>query len=134
MARGLSGSVGGAVAALLLATMPTLAAPPVTGTTHTFVDPVFKGTIFCDTAEQVRRIATAKTPDAVYGNFRLTTNDNDEPICMAIVPTGVVVDVIPLGTMIREGEAFSAWAVETDVNGTTAFALYLEHVAGVANI
>jgi hypothetical protein len=126
-------SVVAAATALALAA-PAVAAPPSVGTTHTFLDPVFRGTVFCDTVDQVRHIATAKAPDDIYGVYRVTTNERDEPMCMAIVPTALVVDVIPLGVMLREGEAYSAWAVETDIGGVTAFALYLEHVATVAKI
>jgi hypothetical protein len=113
-------------AALALAATPTLAAPPSAGSRHTFHDPVFNGTVFCDTLDEVWAIATADAPNDVYARYNLTTNDQDEPICMAIVPTGVVVDVTPIGVMERSGHQYNAWAVETDVGGVTAFALYLE--------
>jgi hypothetical protein len=45
---------------------------------------------------------------------------------MSIAPTARVVDVVPLGVMEKDGSAYNAWAVETDVDGVTAFALYLE--------
>lgn len=109
-----------------LAAAPALAEPPSTGTKHTFQDPVFNGTIFCDTIAAVHAIATAEIPDDVYANYYLTTNAMDEPICMAIVPTGVVRDVTPIGVMKRNGDHYRAWAVETDVGGVTAYALYLE--------
>lgn len=105
----------------------TMAAPPLAGTTHTFRDPVFRGTIFCDTLDEVWAIATADAPDDIYANYFLTTNDRDEPLCMAIAPTAKVVDVMPVGVMIRNGEHYNAWAIETEVGGVTAFALYLEH-------
>jgi hypothetical protein len=115
-----------ALAALALSAAPALAAPPTVGSDYTFLDPVFRGTIFCDTLKEIRAIAEADQPDAAYSNFYLTTNDRDEPMCMAIAPTGRVVDVVPLGVMEKDGGAYNAWAIETDVNGTTAFALYLE--------
>jgi hypothetical protein len=45
-------------AVLAAATLPAFAAPPAVGSDHRFEDPVFRGTIFCDTLEQVRHIAT----------------------------------------------------------------------------
>ena len=78
----------------------TMAAPPLAGTTHTFRDPVFRGTIFCDTLDEVWAIATAEAPDDIYANYFLTTNDRDEPLCMAIAPTAKVVDVVPVGTSV----------------------------------
>jgi hypothetical protein len=114
------------LAALATLTAPALAAPPDVGSDHTFLDPVFRGTIFCDTLKEVRTIAEAERPDDAYANFYLTTNERDEPICMAIAPTGRVVDVVPLGVMEKDGGNYNAWAIETEVNGTTVFALYLE--------
>ena len=116
----------GALLALAMAATPTLAQPPVAGTTHTFLDPVFKGTVVCDTLDQVWAIATAGAPNDVYADYNMLTNELDEPICMAIVPTGRVLEVIPIGIMERNGKSYQAWAVETDVGGVTAFALYLE--------
>ena len=115
-----------ATAALVLMAAPALAGPPVVGSDHTFLDPVFRGTIFCDTLTEVRSIAEAESPDDAYANYYLTTNERDEPMCMAIAPTARVVDVVPLGVMEKDGGNYNAWAVETEVNGTTAFALYLE--------
>jgi hypothetical protein len=114
--------------ALALACIPQLAQaqPPLAGTTHTFLDPVFRGTVFCDTIDEVWAIASAAAPDQAYANYSLTTNERDEPICMAIAPTALVVEVTRLGTMIKHGHHFNAWAVETLVDGVTAFALYLE--------
>lgn len=119
--------VAGALLALTLA-VPAQAQPPALGATHTFLDPVFKGTVFCDTLEEVWAIATAEKPNDIYATYNLLTNDRDEPICMAIVPTGTVIDVTPIGVMERNGRTYNAWAVETNVGGTTAFALYLEKV------
>jgi hypothetical protein len=119
-------------AALAGGTIPALAAPPAPGTTHTFFDPIFRGTIFCDRMEEVRAIAEADEPDYIYGGLRASLNEQNEPVCMAIVPTAVVVEVIPLGVMERDGKHYNAWAVETDVNGVTAFALYLERYEYVA--
>ena len=115
--------------ALLLVAAPTvaIAQPPSVGSTYTFLDPVFRGTIFCDMLEEVRAIAGAKVPDDAYANFYLTTNERDEPICMAIAPTAEVINVTPLGVMVRDGRHYNAWAVETKVGDTTAYALYLEH-------
>ena len=115
-----------ALAAFALLATPVLAGPPTIGSDHTFLDPVFRGTIFCDTLKEVQTIAEAESPDEMYANFYLTTNERDEPMCMAIAPTARVVDVVPLGVMAKDGGHYNAWAIETDVNGTTAFALYLE--------
>jgi hypothetical protein len=115
-----------ALAALALCAGPALAAPPSVGSDHTFLDPVFRGTIFCDTLKEVRTIAEADSPDDAYANYYLTTNERDEPMCMSIAPTARVVDVVPLGVMEKNGSHYNAWAIETDVGGTTAFALYLE--------
>lgn len=122
------------VATLTLAatTLPTFAQPPIPGTTHTFRDPIFQGTVFCDTLEQVRDIAIADEPNAIYAMYRITPNDRNEPICMAIVPTGKVVSVTPIGVMERDGDRYTAWAVETIVAGFTAYALYLERVKFVS--
>ena len=98
------------------------------GTLHTFVDPVFRDTVICDTLDQVRRIATADAPEDMYAAFYMTTNEHDEPMCVAVVPTGHVVEVTPLGVMERNGRQYNAWAVETRLPGGTVFALYLEHV------
>jgi hypothetical protein len=115
--------------ALALAILPgvALAQPPATGTTHTFVDPLFTGTVFCDTYDQVREIATADDPALAYENYLLTPNERSEPTCATIVPTGVVVKVRPIGVMEQDGLHFNAFAVETQVGGTTGYALYLEH-------
>lgn len=117
------------VLAIALAAVPqlALAQPPALGSVHTFFDPVFKGTVFCDTIDAVRAIATADVPDDIYASYYLTTNALDEPICMAIMPTGVVVDVVPLGVMVKNGWYFNAWAIETRVGSAVVYALYLEH-------
>lgn len=114
--------------AIGLALLPQAVAaqPPTEGTTHTFVDPVFVGTVFCDTYYEVLAIATAVEPDKVYARFLKMRNDVDEPACAAIAPTGIVVDVRPLGVMLREGKRYDAWAVETKVGQAVGFALYLE--------
>jgi hypothetical protein len=106
----------------------SLAEPPAPGTLHTFFDPVFRDTVICDTLDQVRRIATAEVPDDMYAAFYMTTNEHDEPMCVAVVPTGQVVDVTPLGVMARNGRHYNAWAVETQLRGGVVFALYLEQV------
>jgi hypothetical protein len=108
--------------------LPALSQPPQPGTTHTFIDPQFRDTIICDTLEQVRRIATAEVPDEMYAAFYLTTNEYNEPMCQAVVATGVVRGVTPVGVMVRNGKRFDAWAVETEVPGGTIFALYLERI------
>jgi hypothetical protein len=118
--------------ALALSSLPALAAPPTAGSTYTFYDPVFRGTVFCDTLDEIWRIATADEPDDMYANYRVTTNDADEPICMAIAPTGVVLEVTPIGVMERQGGRFNAWAIETEIGGVRAFALYLERFAYVS--
>jgi hypothetical protein len=115
--------------ALVLTALPgvALAQPPAAGTIHTFYDPVFTGTVFCDTLEQVREIATAEVPSDIYLNYLQTANDRNEPTCATIIPTGEVVNVMPLGIMKEDGQHFHAWAVEAKVGGFTAFGLYLEH-------
>lgn len=115
--------------ALAFAVVPqiALAQPPATGSTHTFYDPVFTGTVFCDTLEQVRHIAMAEAPTEIFRDYLLTVNDYNEPTCAVIVPTGIVVDVRPLGVMRRDGLRFNAWAIETRVGALIGFALYLEH-------
>jgi hypothetical protein len=115
--------------ALVFAAVPgiAIAQPPATGTIHTFYDPVFTGTVFCDTLEQVREIATAETPSDVYLNYLQTANARNEPTCATIIPTGEVVKVMPLGVMKEDGQHFHAWAVEAKVGSVTAFGLYLEH-------
>jgi hypothetical protein len=121
--------------ALLAATgFPALAAPPAVGSHHRFEDPVFRGTIFCDTCEQVRHIATSPSPQETYANYAILTNDRDESICFAIVPTGLVKSVTPLGIMVENGRRYEAWAVETDVGGTIAYGLYLENLGAYAAI
>jgi hypothetical protein len=115
--------------ALVLTALPgiALAQPPAAGTIYTFYDPVFTGTVFCDTLDQVREIATAETPSDVYLNYLQTANERNEPTCATIVPTGEVVEVMPLGIMEEDGQHFRAWAVEAKVGEFTAFGLYLEH-------
>jgi hypothetical protein len=116
------------LAALALAALPgfAMAQPPAAGTTHTFVDPVYTGTVFCDTLEQVREIATAEKPDEVYRQYLYAKNERNEPVCLAIVPTGVVSEIEPLGVMQRDGRHFNAWAVKVEVGGVIAYGLYLE--------
>jgi hypothetical protein len=116
------------IALALGATSPALADPPAAGTLHTFLDPIFRDTVICDTFAQVRRIATAPAPDEMYAAFYMTTNEYDEPMCVAVVPTGKVVGVTPLGVMERNGRQYDAWAVETRMPGGTVFALYLERL------
>jgi hypothetical protein len=120
------------VAALALgATGMAQAAPPLVGSAYEFRDPVFRGTIFCDTLEAVQAIASAEQPDQAYANYYMTTNDIGEPICMAIAPTALVLAVTPIGVMTKNGKTYDAWAVETEIEGTVIFALYLEHQPGI---
>jgi hypothetical protein len=111
---------------LPFAATPALAQPPVEGTTHTFVDPVFSGTVFCDTFEEVHAIASAKEPVQVFQAYFTQRNAQNEPICAAIMTTAQVLDVRPLGVMERDDKRFDAWAVQTKVGDFTGFALYLE--------
>jgi hypothetical protein len=113
---------------LALMALPSLALaqPPAAGTEHTFFDPVYTGTVFCDTLDQVREIATAAKPDEIYRQYMYAKNDRNEPVCLAIVPTATVNDIMPLGVMHRDGKHFQAWAVQASVGGITAFGLYLE--------
>jgi hypothetical protein len=117
--------------ALVMAVLPGMAfaQPPAAGTTHTFVDPVYQGTVFCDTFDQVREIATAEQPEAVYREYMFAKNDRNEPVCLAIAPTATVTEVTRIGTMRRDGKHFVAWAVQATVGGITAFGLYLEEIA-----
>jgi hypothetical protein len=121
-----------AALALAAPVLPAFAEPPTPGSTHTFRDPIFQGTVFCDTLDQVRDIAVADEPNSIYAMYRITPNQRNEPICMAIIPTGLVVSVTRIGTMVREGDRYTAWAVETVVAGFTAYALYLERVTYVS--
>jgi hypothetical protein len=119
-----------ALLALALVFLPQAAqaAPPATGSTHTFVDPVFTGTVFCDTYFEVLAIATADDPVKVYEEFLLTRNEYSEPRCAAVVPTALVLNVTPLSPMWRDGQLFAAWAVEVQVGERTGYALYLEQL------
>ncbi len=116
--------------ALALALTPAVAVaqPPAQGTTHTFVDPTFLGTVFCDTYDEVLAIVTADEPAAVYAQLFNQRNERNEPRCAAIIPTGVVLGATSLGFMKRDGMHFQAWAIETQVGAYTGFALYLEEV------
>lgn len=113
---------------LTLSLLPATAQaqPPLEGSTHTFVDPVFVGTVFCDSYYEVLAIATADDPQAVFTTFATDRNEIDEPICASIAPTGTIVDVRPLGIMVRESARYDAWAIEAEVNGSRGFALYIE--------
>jgi hypothetical protein len=115
--------------ATLVAVLPTaaLAQPPSTGATHTFYDPVFAGTIICDTLEQVETIVDAAAPEQAYHALLTATNDINEPKCAAMITTGLVIGVTSVGVMKRDNQHFNAWAVETQFGDVTAFALYLEH-------
>ena len=120
------------VAALALgATGMAQGAPPDVGSSYEFRDPVFRGTIFCDTLEAVQAIASAEQPDQTYANYYMTTNAIGEPICMAIAPTALVLAVTPIGVMTKNGKTYDAWAVEAEIDGTVIFALYLEHQPGI---
>lgn len=116
--------------ALALALSPSLALaqPPAQGTTHTFVDPTFLGTVFCDTYDEVLAIVTADQPLDVYRQLFNQRNDRNEPRCASIIPTGLVLSTTSLGLMERDGMHFQAWAVKTQVGSFTGFALYLEEV------
>jgi len=112
--------------ALPLLATPALARPPNAGSTHTFVDPVFSGTVFCDTYEEIHAIATADEPVDVFQVYFSTLNAKHEPTCAAIMTTAHVVSVRPLGVMERDDKRFNAWAIEAEVGDQTGFALYLE--------
>ena len=115
--------------ALLFALVPGLAiaSPPVAGSIHTFVDPMFGQTVVCDTADQIHAIAVAQDSQAKFLELYGTPNDKREPTCDAIAPTGVVMDVRPLGRMMKDGKSFYAYAVQSDADGVTFYALYLEY-------
>lgn len=114
--------------ALLFALVPSLAvaSPPVAGNVHTFVDPMFGQTVICDEMEQVQAIAVAASPEAKFMELFGTPNARNEPTCAAMVPTGVVVAVQPLGRLMRDGKTFYAYAVKSDAQGITFYALYLD--------
>ena len=114
--------------ALLIALGPgvALAQPPVTGSVHTFADPMFGQTVVCDTIDQVQAIAVAARPDDKFMELFGTPNTRNEPTCAAMIPTGVVVAVQPLGRMMRDGKTFYAYAVQSDADGITFYALYLD--------
>jgi hypothetical protein len=111
---------------LTLAPAPALAQPPAVGSVHTFSDPVFGGTVFCDTFDQVRDIAVSEIPGAIYALYRSTPNKSHEPICLAIAPTGLVMEITPVGIMRRDGAHYHAWVVKAEVGGFVAYGLYLE--------
>jgi hypothetical protein len=114
-----------------LASTATLAQPPLKGATHTFVDPVFATTVFCDSYFELLAIATAAEPADVYSEFMARRNSDNEPVCAAMISTGIVMDVRPLGIMIRDNQRYDAWAIETRVGDATGFALYLEARHGI---
>jgi hypothetical protein len=115
--------------ALPFALVPGLAfaSPPTAGSVHTFVDPMFGQTVVCDTAEQLQAIAVARDSQAKFLELYGTPNAKREPTCDAIAPTGVVMDVKPLGRMMKDGKSFYAYAVQSDAGGVTFFALYLDY-------
>jgi hypothetical protein len=117
--------------ALPLLAAPALAQPPVKGTTHTFIDPVFTGTVFCDTFEEVHAIATADEPVEVFQAYFTKPNAQNEPTCAALMTTAIVLDVRPLGVMERDDKRFNAWAVQARIGNFTGFALYLEARADI---
>ena len=55
-----------------------------------------------------------------------TPNARNEPTCAAMVPTGVVIDVQPLGRLMRDGKSFYAYAVQSDAGCITVYARYLD--------
>lgn len=116
--------------ALVAAAVPhlALAQPPTVGSVHRFVDPIYHGTVLCDTLEQVRQIAEAEQPDQIYLAYLATPNALNEPTCAAVVTTGLVLDVEPLGLLARDGADFSAWAIEVQIGAGTGYMLYLEQV------
>jgi hypothetical protein len=111
---------------LTLASGPALAQPPSAGSVYNFRDPVFGGTVFCDTFEQVRDIAVSEIPNTIYALYRSTPNAAHEPICMAIAPSALVMQVTPVGVMKRDGDHYHAWVVKAQVGEFVAYALYLE--------
>lgn len=119
-----------ALLALSLALLPqlALASPPSAGSVHTFVDPMFRDTVVCDDLDQVRSIASAAQPEQRFFELFQQMNARNEPTCAAMVPTGVVVDVLPLGRIERDDKHFYAYAVKSDAAGVTFYALYLEFV------
>ena len=120
------GSIALSTALALATTCAALAEPPKVGTTHAFVDPVFRGTVFCDTREQVEEIAGADDVDRAYATYLLTANAIGEPTCMAMMQTALVREVTPLGIMTKGEKDFDAWVIEADVNGIIAYVLYIE--------
>ena len=114
--------------ALLFAIVPglALAQPPTAGSVHTFVDPMFGQTVVCDKIEQVQAIAVAQEPEVKFMELFGTPNARHEPTCAAMVPTGLVVEVRPLGRIERAGKSFYAYAVQSNAGGATFYALYLD--------
>jgi len=110
---------------------PAFAQPPSEGSTHAFVDPVFSGTVFCDTFEEVHAIATASEPVEVFRAFFSTPNAQNEPTCAALLTSATVLAVRPIGIMAQDNVRFNAWAVETKIGDFTGFALYLEARADI---
>jgi hypothetical protein len=132
MRQGWFWSVALAATVVIGGAQGALAAPPAAGEMHDFTDPVFRGTIFCDTLDAVEAIAKADAPDDMYAAYYLTANQIGEPFCMAIAPKALVVAVTPIGVMSKNGHDYDAWAVETRVGDTTVYALYLERSDRIA--
>src|SRR6185503_14188809 len=107
------------ILALLLALVPTVAAaaPPLIGSSHQFVDPVFKDTVICDTLTEVQEIAAAKSPEVIFAAYASQRNGNNEAACAAGVATGLVTDVQSIGRMERGDKHFNAYAVAALIGG-----------------
>lgn len=112
---------------ILIAGMGTaLAQPPALNAAYEFIDPVFGQSVLCDTADQIKNIATAPDPNEVFKAYRGLLNTKSEPTCIAGEFTLTVVGVTPIGLMTFRGYTFDAWDVEVQNNGISAHVLYIE--------
>ena len=71
-------------------------------------------------------LLNAPINETTPANNQTTSSSSGEPTCAAMVPTGVVVAVQPLGRLMRDGKTFYAYAVKSDAQGITFYALYLD--------
>lgn len=114
---------------ILIAGMGTaLAAPPTVGQAYDFIDPIFGENVLCDTADEVKAIATAQKPNEQFKVLYNTQNAKNEPTCAAgAFSVTSVVSVEPLGNMTFDsGDKFKAWVVSITVGTLTGAVLYLE--------
>lgn len=111
---------------LMLGTATALAAPPALNAAYEFQDPVFGQNVLCDTADQIKNIATAPDPNVVYKAYLELKNERQEPTCIAAQFSATVVNVTSIGLMNFQGYTFNAWDVEVTNKGISGHVLYIE--------